>query len=377
MALGAGLRPRPRSDRRSPELRIDSNLACQTVVTLTQGDLRSACVARSETGHSAPSPRFANTRRIPRNFMTSLIDLVEITKDYGQFRALDRVTLQIGSGVTGLLGPNGAGKSTLIKLLLGLVKTTSGHGHLLGFELGRQSRDIRAHVGYMPEDDCYLHGLTGVECVQFVAQLSRIPSIEALRRAHEILDFCGLAQERYRTVETYSTGMRQKLRFAQAIVHDPPVLILDEPTSGLDPEERQVMLNRIRVLAREHGKAVLICTHILPDVQSISDSVVILSHGRVQVSETLAVLNRPATPSLEVRLLGSSDRFVDAVRRREIGVTARNNGSVVLQGLPDELASQVWQAAQECGIGVRSMTPSRNSLEEIFLNAVRGESQVD
>src|SRR5688500_1878941 len=246
--------------------------------------------------------------------MASLIDLVEITKDYGRFRALDRVSLQIDSGITGLLGPNGAGKTTLIKVLLGLVKTTAGHGRLLGYELGRQFREIRAHVGYMPEDDCYLHGLTGVECVQFVAQLSRFPGIEGLRRAHEILDFCGLAQERYRKVETYSTGMRQKLRFAQAIVHDPPVLILDEPTSGLDPEERQVMLNRIRLLARDQGKAVLICTHILPDVQAISDSVVILARGRVQVSERLSILSRPASPSLEVRLLGSSDRFLDRIR---------------------------------------------------------------
>jgi ABC-2 type transport system ATP-binding protein len=309
--------------------------------------------------------------------MTLLIDLVDITKDYGRFRALDSVSLQLEAGITGLLGPNGAGKTTLIKVLLGLVKTTSGRGRLLDFELGSQYRQIRAHVGYMPEDDCFLYGLTGVECVQFVAQLSRFPAIEALRRAHEILDFCGLAQERYRKVETYSTGMRQKLRFAQAIVHDPPVLILDEPTSGLDPEERQVMLNRIRLLARDQGKAVLICTHILPDVQSISDSVVILARGKVQVSERLSVLSRPASPSLEVRLLGSTDRFLDSIRNRGIAVTARSNGTVVLQGAPEELANEVWQTAKESGVGVRSMSPSRNSLEEIFLNAVREEPQVD
>ena len=310
--------------------------------------------------------------------MTALIDLVEITKDYGRFRALDRVTLRIESGITGLLGPNGAGKTTLIKVLLGLVKTTSGHGRLLDFELGRQYREIRAHVGYMPEDDCYLHGMTGIECVQFVAQLSQMPALEALRRAHEILDFCGLAQERYRTVETYSTGMRQKLRFAQAIVHDPPVLILDEPTSGLDPEERQVMLNRIRLLARDQGKAVLLCTHILPDVQSISDSVVILARGRVQVSQSLAELSRPATPSVEVRLLGSTDRFVETMRSRGIDVgEIRPNGTLVLQGTTGELCGQVWNVATECGVGVRSLAPSRNSLEEIFLNAVRGEKRVD
>jgi ABC-2 type transport system ATP-binding protein len=290
---------------------------------------------------------------------------------------LDRVSLQIESGITGLLGPNGAGKTTLIKVLLGLVKTTSGRGRVLDYQLGGHYREIRARVGYMPEDDCYLHGLTGVESVQFVAQLSRFPATEALRRAHEILDYCGLAQERYRLVETYSTGMRQKLRFAQAIVHDPPVLILDEPTSGLDPEERQVMLNRIRRLARDHGKAVLICTHILPDVQSISDSVVILANGRVQVSERLANLTRPASPSLEVRLLGSSQHFLEWFRRRGIAVTEQSNGTVVLQGAPEELSGHAWQAAEECGTGIRSMSPSRNSLEEIFLGAVRQESQID
>ncbi len=208
--------------------------------------------------------------------MTSVIHLDNITKDYGRFRALEDVSLDIESGVTGLLGPNGAGKSTLIKVLLGLLRLTSGSGRLLGFQLGRNNKEIRANVGFMPEDDCYLYGLSGVESVQLAAQLSCFPAIEGLRRAHEILDFCGMGQERYRAVETYSTGMRQKLRFAQAIVHDPPVLILDEPTSGLDPEERVAMLNRIRRLARDEGKAVVICTHILPDVQAVSDAVVIL-----------------------------------------------------------------------------------------------------
>lgn len=321
-------------------------------------------------------------RRMNTRLMTALIELDEITKNYvtkenRQFRALDNVSLQIQSGITGLLGPNGAGKSTLIKVLLGLVRLSGGRGRLLNYALGRQSRQIRANVGYMPEDDCYLHGMTGVESVQCVAQLSNFPAIEGLRRAHEILDFCGLAQERYRKVETYSTGMRQKLRFAQAIVHDPPVLILDEPTSGLDPEERQVMLNRIRLLSREHGKAVLLCTHILPDVQSISDSVVILARGRVQVADSLAELSRPTTPSLQVRLLGPAEQFIEQIRRRGIHVDMEPNGKILLRGLPDELSGIAWQVASECGVGVRSMTPSRNSLEEIFVNAVRGESRDD
>ena len=301
----------------------------------------------------------------------SLIELHEITKDYGDFRALDQVSLSVNNGITGLLGPNGAGKSTLIKVMLGLVKTTSGRGRFLEYELGRQNREIRSCVGFMPEDDCFFHGLTGVESVQVSAQLSRLPQMEGLRRAHETLDFCGVAQERYRTVETYSTGMRQKLRFAQAIVHDPQILILDEPTSGLDPEERVTMLNRIKLLARDHGKAVLICTHILPDVQAVSDAVVILVNGKVQVSERLEILSRPAEPGVRVRVLGSNDEFKRRLADRGFTVDSGTNGSLDVRGPQEQVERLVWETARACDVGVASLRPSRNSLEEIFINAVR------
>ncbi len=232
--------------------------------------------------------------------MSALIELNGLTKDYGRFRALTELNLSIHPGITGLLGPNGAGKSTLIKVLLGLVRATSGTGHVLGFPLGKSVGQLRTQIGYMPEDDCYIHGLAGIECVQVAAQLSGLPSTEALRRGHEILDFCGAGQERYRPVETYSTGMRQKLRFAMAIVHDPKFLILDEPTSGLDPEERVSMLNRIRILAREFNKSVLLCTHILPDVQSVCDRVIILASGTVRVSDTLESLARKPNASIAI-----------------------------------------------------------------------------
>ena len=303
--------------------------------------------------------------------MESLIELKEITKDYGRFRALDQVSLDIDHGITGLLGPNGAGKSTLIKVMLGLVETTSGTGRFLEYELGRQYREIRASVGFMPEDDCYFHGLTGVESVQVSARLSRLPGLEGLRRAHEILDFCGIAQERYRTVETYSTGMRQKLRFAQAIVHDPRILILDEPTSGLDPEERVTMLNRIKLLAREHDKAVLLCTHILPDVQAVSDAVVILVDGKVQVSDRLEVLSRPAEPGVRVRLYGSADEFCHRLKEQGFVVESALNGALKITGPQDQVEPVVWSTAHDCRIGITSLSPSRNSLEEIFINAVR------
>jgi ABC-2 type transport system ATP-binding protein len=303
--------------------------------------------------------------------MSALIELHNLTKDYGGFRALDNVELEIGDGVTGLLGPNGAGKSTLIKVLLGLVRTTSGSGHVMGHLLGTNASQIRTEIGYMPEDDCYIHGLTGIESMQLAAQLSRMPRTEALRRGHEILDFCGMGQERYRNVETFSTGMRQKLRFAMAIVHDPRLLILDEPTSGLDPEEREAMLNRIRILARQLGKAVILCTHILPDVQVVCDEVAILSRGSVRLSGDLRKLCATRDQSITVHLSGHSEEFVSALRRDGIRAEPLTPRNVRVFGEAGALNAIVWRTASNCDMMIRSIAPSKNSLEQIFLEAVR------
>ena len=300
-----------------------------------------------------------------------LLSLEKIVKNYGRVRALDELSLSVGPGIIGLLGPNGAGKSTLIKVLLGLVRITSGSGRVLDYEIGRDSRAIRGQVGYMPEDDCYLPGLSGVEMVRFAARLSGIPSLEALRRAHEILDFCGIEQERYRTVETYSAGMRQKLKFAQAIVHDPPLLILDEPTLGLDPEEREAMLSRVRVLAVKAGKAVVLSTHILPDVQTICDTVIIVAKGRVRIVERLEVLTRPVSPAYRVRVFGSAAALAERIRRAGMDAQPGPDDTLTLATADEEVVRRVWDWAREAGVGIRTLLPDQNSLEQIFLDAVR------
>jgi len=306
--------------------------------------------------------------------MNTLVKLDKIIKDYGRLRALDEVSLSIGPHITGLLGPNGAGKTTLIKVLLGLVQVTSGSGQVLGHELRRQVRAIRARVGYMPEDDCYVAGLSGVQMLRFAARLSGLPSVEALRRAHEILDFCGIEQERYRDVETYSAGMRQKLKFAQAIVHDPPFLILDEPTAGLDPEEREAMLDRIRVLSDRAGKAVLISTHILPDVQTVCETVIILARGRVRIVERLEVLTRPASPAFEVRVFGQPELLADRIRREGLEVQQNSQGTLRLADADESVARRVWIWAREAGVGIRTFSMA---LEQIFLDAVREDDRAD
>jgi ABC-2 type transport system ATP-binding protein len=303
----------------------------------------------------------------------AVIELDRVTKLYGTVCALRDASLTIRPGVTGLLGPNGAGKSTLIKVMLGLVSVTEGAGHIMGFPLGTRYKQIRAKIGFMPEDDCYIPGLTGVDMVRFVARLSGLPSTEGLRRAHEMLDFGGVEQERYRMVETYSTGMRQKLKFAQALVHDPQLLILDEPTSGLDPRERQIMLGRIRTLAQRHGKSVLISTHILPDVQTICDDVIILSRGQVRIAEKLEVLSRPVAPAYHVRVLGAADALAARIQQDGLHVELGNGGLLTVHGIDAESSHRIWKWARESGVGIRMMRPARNSLEQVFVDAVRGQ----
>ena len=301
----------------------------------------------------------------------SLISLVDIVKNYTTMRALDGINLDIQPGITGLLGPNGAGKSSLIKLLLGLVKLTSGSGTILGQKLGSHGRQIRNMVGYMPEDDCYIAGMSGVEVVQFSACLSGLPKLEALRRAHEILDFCGMKQERYRVIDTYSTGMRQKIKFASAIVHDPEFLILDEPTSGLDPEEREALLTRIRMLWTQCGKSVLISTHILPDVQAICDEVVILSQGKIRLCESLEKLSQTDSPSFSLRVGGNEHEFVSAMQDRGFTAKTSDLGDLVFESDDPQLSTAIWQTALECGTKIHAMIPARNSLEEIFMTTVQ------
>ena len=302
--------------------------------------------------------------------MQKLISLENIVKNYRHMRALNDVTLDIKPGITGLLGPNGAGKSTLIKVILGLVKVNSGTGEVLGYRLGRQGRSIRDRVGYMPEDDCYIAGMTGIEVVQFSASLAGLPIVEGLRRAHEILDFCGMKQERYRTIETYSTGMRQKVKFAAAIVHDPDFLIFDEPTSGLDPEERENLLNRILILARDANKSVLISTHILPDVQTICDHALILAAGQVRLSESLKTLNSQTKPTVTVNLVGDPTKFEAEIQH--LGMTSERHadGSVRVSSNTPEFTSFLWQASKSSDTAIQSITPAKNDLESIFVQAV-------
>ncbi|MBI4563880.1 MAG: ABC transporter ATP-binding protein [Planctomycetes bacterium] len=298
--------------------------------------------------------------------------LERVTKLYDGIKALDDITIEVRPGAIGLLGPNGAGKSTLIKCLLGLVQITAGRVSVLDLDARRDSRRIRQQVGYMPEDDCTIAGLGGVQAVAYMGQLSGLPARTALRRAHEMLDYVGIADERYREVQTYSTGMKQKMKFAQALIHAPKVLFLDEPTTGLDPQGRDRMLRLIRNLPEKKGLSVIISTHILQDVEACCDSVIILGRGRLLVYDTLRRLRRSVNETYTVRYTGDRAAFMKALV--DSGCAAQPAGedeiTVVREG--DATPSAVFKSALISGAVVRQISPSRTSLEDIFLKALRG-----
>lgn len=307
---------------------------------------------------------------MPPTDVTPVLEIEQLTKRYRGSVALDGVSFALEPGVFGLLGPNGAGKSTLIKGLMGLVRVGTGSARVLGLDSIRDFRRVREQVGYMPEDDCIFPGLMGVESVAYAGELSGLPRLDAMRRAHEVLDYVGLGEERYREVQTYSTGMRQKQKLAQAIVHDPRLVLLDEPTSGLDPLGRKRMLKLVRGLFDRTGISVVLSTHILHDVEEICDSVVILGHGKLLVHDTIENLRRPADESITVGLERPDATFGQALERRGARWETVHPDELRVYGDPNTVAAVALDVARETGVLVRRIESGRNTLEEIFLEAV-------
>jgi len=299
-------------------------------------------------------------------------EIRDLTVRYGAFVALKDFSVTVPEGCVGLLGPNGAGKTTLIKTLLGFVDPASGGGTVLGRQIGRHDLQIRQAVGYMPEQDCHIPGLSAVEYVAYAGELGGLPANQALRRAHEVLEYCGLGDARYRHVETYSTGMKQKIKLAQALVHGPRLLLLDEPTNGLDPIGREETLSLIRSISHDKGVNVLVSSHLLPDVERTCDDVIVLSQGRLIAQGRISDLKRVDGHPMDVSLRAPNATFADeavalgleAVRQE--GAEYRFKGP----GGPEETAAVLFRAARASGSQIRGLAPAERSLEDAFLEAV-------
>jgi ABC-2 type transport system ATP-binding protein len=300
-----------------------------------------------------------------------LFGLNDICKSYGRIEALRSLTVEAPEGAVGLLGPNGAGKTTLIRTLLGLIRVDRGSGQVLGMDIKRRL-DVRQAVGFVPEDECLFPGVEGVEFVGYAGELSGMGRVDAKQRAHEVLDYVGLGEARYRKVESYSTGMKQRLKIAAAIIHDPRLLILDEPTNGMDPAGRIEVLELARDLAHNKGMSLLFSSHLLPDVEAVCDHVLVLGHGRMLAQGAVADLTRADRPAYDLRIKG--DRAAFSRRLETLGCSVEPRDDLLLVELPEDRSpALLWQAALEAGEQIRMLKPMRSTLEEVFLRAVAEE----
>ncbi len=298
-----------------------------------------------------------------------VIETQALSKLFGQQRALDQVTLQVAPGAIGLLGPNGAGKSTFLKCLLQLQPITSGSARLLGREVGTEGREIRKRVGYTPEQDCHIPGMVGCEYVTYCAQLCGMPFQVARQRAHEMLDFVGMGQERYRKIDTYSTGMKQRLKLAQAIVHDPEIVFLDEPTNGLDPKGQAQILELVRGLWHTYGITVVLSSHLLQDVDRICDQIIIIARGRVLVHDTLENLKARKRGAAEVVVADRQQDLQTACAQRQWSTELLPNGHVRVEHKSDTL-DPLLRLLDEIKLPPLEVIPSPNALEETFIQAL-------
>jgi ABC-2 type transport system ATP-binding protein len=298
-----------------------------------------------------------------------LFQLENVTKTYGPITALDHLSVNVPAGAIGLLGPNGSGKTTMIRTLLGLIPVDSGSGEILGMDFRRRQLDIRRAVGFSPEDETLFPAVEGVEFVAYAGELVGMSSKDALQRAHEVLDYVGLGEARYRRVETYSTGMKQRLKLASAIVHDPKLLILDEPTNGMDPAGRDDILELSRDLAHNKGMSLVFSSHLLPDVEAVCEYVVVLGSGRVLTQGKIQDLKQVHHQCFEVRL--KTDLAPFAHRLSALGCNTEIRDDLLLVQLPSGRSPQLlWEAAAEQRHQIRYLRPQRSTLEEVFLKAV-------
>lgn len=306
--------------------------------------------------------------------MSSVATIHNLTVRYGTFEALKDFSVEIPEGCVGLLGPNGAGKTTLIKTLLGFVDPSKGSGEVLGRRIGEHDLQIRQAVGYMPEQDCHIPGLTAVQYVAYAGELGGLPTAEALRRAHEVLEYCGLGEARYRQVETYSTGMKQRIKLAQALVHGPRLLLLDEPTNGLDPLGREDMLELIRSISHEKGVNVLVSSHLLPDIERTCDHVILVLGGRLRTSGRVEDLKRVEGQNMDVELREPNEGFVSAAGALGLHYVGLHEGALRFAGTesPEASSLALFQAAVASSAQIRRIQPAVRSLEEAFLEAVDG-----
>ena len=320
---------------------------------------------------SPASPVHEQTPSAER-FSGPVVQAESLSVRYGKNVALNDITAVFPPGAVGLLGPNGAGKSTLLKALLGFLTPEKGSMKVLGLDVARSPLEIRERIGYMPESDSHIPGMNAVTFVAYCAQLSGLPAVDAMQRAHEVLYYVGLGEARYRNLETYSTGMKQRIKLAQAIVHDPDLLFLDEPTNGMDPKGRDEMLELIHDLAHNKNVNLILSSHLLPDVEYTCDHVVVMDKGTVATYGSIDALRGTAGRVYEIRIKGDQDHFIEVLKAAgyEVHDSDEDVMRVFVPGATDDSTKTLFGLAAREKIQVRHLRPSVPTLEDVFARAV-------
>ena len=304
-----------------------------------------------------------------------IIELNGLEVRLGNRIVLDGLTGELRGRSIGLLGPNGAGKSTLINTLLGFHQSSKGTASVFGLDTYRDRAKIRGQIGYMPENDSFIGNMSGVHFVRYMAELAGLPSRQALERAHEALFCVGLGEVRYRKVNSYSLGMKQLIKLAQALAHGPKLLILDEPTNGLDPIARQRMIQLIKEIRKEGSVHLLISSHLLRDIDETCDEVLILKRGRIAELCNIEAERRSNRSFMELETVGATEKFSISVRGLGCECASFPGGRIKLV-IPDHIeARDLYVVAAEQGVQIRRMNQRRDSLEDIFLRAMDMESE--
>lgn len=268
-----------------------------------------------------------------------------------------------------MLGPNGAGKTTLIRTLLGLISINAGTGSVLGHDIKREALTIRQKVGFVPEDECLFPSTAGIEFVAYAGELGGMASTDAMQRAHEVLDYVGLSERRYRPTDSYSTGMKQRLKLAAALVHDPKLLIMDEPTNGMDPPGREELIALCQDLCKNKGVSLLYSSHLLPDVEAVCDYIIVMTQGKVITQGKLLDLKKVEQQAYEVRVKLEQPRF--SQRLTEWGCTVKTVDDSLLVTLPEgRNEGMLWELAAAEEFQIRHLRPRRSTLEDVFLTAI-------
>ncbi len=302
--------------------------------------------------------------------MDPLVEARSLTKHYGRVVALDGVSFGIRDGITGILGENGAGKSTAIKIFLGLLDPTSGSALVLGQD-PQSDLGVRARLGYMPEHDCLPGNVSAAEFLTHMAEVSGLPPSRARTRAADTLRHVGLFEERYRSMGGYSTGMKQRVKLAQALVHDPRMVFLDEPTAGLDPAGREEMLDLVRKTHREFGISILFSSHLMADVERTCDRIVVLQDGHLVESGEVSDFTTE-TESVFLEVDANLEPVMEELRRRGITVRRDRHG-VRIEGADVSVYDEVRDAVVAARAPLRRLAPNRRALTELFVGPGSGE----